>query len=599
MANQVFAIENVNSQTLSIINKCREVLQNADTNLQNDLGIPQIAVIGLQSAGKSSLLNGILGHQLFESKEGMCTRHPVNFELHPISEEEFANIKRDFADAVFRAEVRIEGAMQLVYTIDMLRQCINVGTNHILSNTIGVVSNTVLHVRIYKCGFPELSLIDLPGIIDTQDQVKIDIEEIVKTYIINPKTIIVLAQNCTNDYQTNRLFYQIKEFDLNFERTVLVYTKCDMLQGNFSRISNEIDHFKANKMFSKGIFLIGGLRDSSTDNTFMASQLGLFKAIAGVDVLSKNLVLLLDRHIKKTLPDFCKMVHDRHKNNREQMASLGEVKQDMNTARVLAQKFIKNIEESFGGSVNIDGVADGVHLLNYFHGTYRKDLDLAIRNIEHFDKTELDRIIANSYGMENCFTAIPRDIQLTILKRQTNNLKTLKDPSIACLNYAIDLVKKSGQLYSEKVIGVFPDYATFVQNKLISIVYDLRDRCEQYIIETVECAETFICNTKYDTKDDPIKTLILYFKETLVPELLNIISRYLTIHLIKKLFLKFNEWLSDEFYNEERDVLPLLAEDQLTTFKREHLKNIDKALMAVKLELSKITELGHEFRKLN
>jgi dynamin 1-like protein len=256
--NQVFSIENVNSQTLSIVNKCREILQNADANLQNELGLPQIAVIGLQSAGKSSLLNGILGHQLFESNEGMCTRNPVNFELHPIDKEVFVNILKDNPNAVFKAELQVSGQLAIVYTIDDLRTLMTNATNFILgydkndpSNILATVSPTVLHVRIYKVGLSELSLIDLPGIIDAQDQLTIQIQEIVDTYIRNEKTIIVLAHNSTNDYQTNKLFHVIRKYDEHLERTILVYTRCDMLYGSFNRISSEIDLFKKNKMFSK------------------------------------------------------------------------------------------------------------------------------------------------------------------------------------------------------------------------------------------------------------------------------------------------------------------------------------------------------------
>ena len=50
-------------------------------NLNNEINLPQIVVIGSQSTGKSSLLESILNKEFLPRGKGIVTRRPIELSL--------------------------------------------------------------------------------------------------------------------------------------------------------------------------------------------------------------------------------------------------------------------------------------------------------------------------------------------------------------------------------------------------------------------------------------------------------------------------------------------------------------------------------------
>lgn len=60
-----------------------------DYGLSSYISLPRIAVVGLQSAGKSSLLESIVGYDFLPRGEGVVTRRPCELRLvHAIDVDE-------------------------------------------------------------------------------------------------------------------------------------------------------------------------------------------------------------------------------------------------------------------------------------------------------------------------------------------------------------------------------------------------------------------------------------------------------------------------------------------------------------------------------
>ena len=49
-------------------------------------GLTKICVVALQSEGKSSVLESIIGHDILPKGEGMVTRAPIELRLHKLPE---------------------------------------------------------------------------------------------------------------------------------------------------------------------------------------------------------------------------------------------------------------------------------------------------------------------------------------------------------------------------------------------------------------------------------------------------------------------------------------------------------------------------------
>ncbi|MCP6726277.1 dynamin family protein, partial [Klebsiella pneumoniae] len=60
-----------------------------DCGIDAKISLPRIVVIGTQSAGKSSLLESIVGYDFLPRGEGVVTRRPLELRLIHVSEENF------------------------------------------------------------------------------------------------------------------------------------------------------------------------------------------------------------------------------------------------------------------------------------------------------------------------------------------------------------------------------------------------------------------------------------------------------------------------------------------------------------------------------
>ena len=65
---------------ISIIDDLRDV------GLQTIMSLPRICVLGMQSAGKSSLLENILGIDFLPRDDGICTRRPLELRMQHLSD---------------------------------------------------------------------------------------------------------------------------------------------------------------------------------------------------------------------------------------------------------------------------------------------------------------------------------------------------------------------------------------------------------------------------------------------------------------------------------------------------------------------------------
>lgn len=75
------AESNLSSILIPIVGKVMEVFEGLPGKDFN-LDLPQIVVVGSQSAGKSSVLENIVGQSLLPRGQGIVTRVPLVLRLH-------------------------------------------------------------------------------------------------------------------------------------------------------------------------------------------------------------------------------------------------------------------------------------------------------------------------------------------------------------------------------------------------------------------------------------------------------------------------------------------------------------------------------------
>ncbi|EGO00516.1 hypothetical protein SERLA73DRAFT_71538 [Serpula lacrymans var. lacrymans S7.3] len=239
-------LSNDRRKLLDLINRLHS------TGVQIDMDLPMIAVIGVQSAGKSSLIEAISGVTLPRSL-GTCTRCPTECRLsqsnqpwkcvvslrfitnalgQPLGQvrnENFGDTITDKADV----EDRVRRAQHAILNPDKLASTYLTGTLASEERGLSFSQNCVC-LAISGPEVADLSFCDLPGLIATAGQSgdASDVELIrtlVSSYIEKPSCVILSTVACETDFEIQGAHDLAKKLDPQGTRTVGVLTKPDRI----------------------------------------------------------------------------------------------------------------------------------------------------------------------------------------------------------------------------------------------------------------------------------------------------------------------------------------------------------------------------------
>ncbi|KAF9579100.1 hypothetical protein BGW38_004789 [Lunasporangiospora selenospora] len=193
--------------------------------LSKILTIPQIAILGDQSSGKSSVLEAIT--QLsFPRNKDTCTRFATQVNLRQSTRVEMmAFIEgEDTFNEKYRATQSVTWDIYEIVS----------GANDILCSGIAI-SEKVLEITISGPALAPLTVIDLPGYINTtldgQDKSIIKtIHDINTKYIKDNRTIILAVVPANVDLNNMYVLGEAERYDPHHWRTVPIVTKPDTVE---------------------------------------------------------------------------------------------------------------------------------------------------------------------------------------------------------------------------------------------------------------------------------------------------------------------------------------------------------------------------------
>ncbi|KIY62353.1 P-loop containing nucleoside triphosphate hydrolase protein [Cylindrobasidium torrendii FP15055 ss-10] len=213
--------------------------------------IPRIVVIGNQSAGKSSLVEGIADIKA-PREAGTCTRCPMEFRLsyspqawscqvYLRFEKDTSGVKlTDVKEVKFggliddkdELEIQLRRAQLAILNpdtdpdnfLEMNRQQASAHPNQ-----LGFSSNVVC-LDVSGPETPDLSFIDLPGLVSNEEDSIIDLVRDLVVDHISGNALILLTITMRDDIQNQAAARLAKEVDPRGVRTLGVLTKPDTLQ---------------------------------------------------------------------------------------------------------------------------------------------------------------------------------------------------------------------------------------------------------------------------------------------------------------------------------------------------------------------------------
>lgn len=203
----------------------------------DNVKLPQIVVVGDQSAGKSSVLEAITGTP-FPRDAGACTRFATEIRLRR-SPQPSINISvipdknRPFAD-----QERLRQFGGLVNTNMPFEQLMRSAVDLIAPKNIPgrFAARDILVVEKRGPDMPLLTLVDLPGLVRNanNDQSLEDIrtiEALSDRYMKSSRTIILAVVGGNSDYVQAPILTKARQFDPNGSRTIGVLTKPDLTES--------------------------------------------------------------------------------------------------------------------------------------------------------------------------------------------------------------------------------------------------------------------------------------------------------------------------------------------------------------------------------
>ncbi|KAI0319289.1 P-loop containing nucleoside triphosphate hydrolase protein [Amylostereum chailletii] len=318
---------------LNLINRMRS------TGAQLDLDLPVIAVIGSQSAGKSSLIESISGITLPRAS-GTCTRCPTECLLAHTSEPwrcvvslrlvtdvhgvplsqpstvEFGGpifSKSDVTDRIRRAQLAIlnpsTDAQDFLDTVNEDPE----------QRELSFSSNCVC-LHIAGKDVEDLSFVDLPGlIVGGQQNERELVQNLAESYIKKPSCIILLTVACETDFENQSAHRLAEQYDPRGFRTIGVLTKPDRIPAGEEDIwlrmikadgGEKIDWYCIKNPGSKAIK--GGItwEESRTQEREFFSQVPpwvtlewIYSQRLGTDRLTHRLANTLTELITRRLPE--------------------------------------------------------------------------------------------------------------------------------------------------------------------------------------------------------------------------------------------------------------------------------------------------------
>ncbi|RMZ71036.1 dynamin family [Pyrenophora seminiperda CCB06] len=381
-------------KVIDIVDKLRR------TGLSGVVELPQLIVCGDQSSGKSSVLEAITEIP-FPRKENLCTRFATEIILRrSTASTSTVTITPDKLRPQSE-QAKLKGFTKSMDNFDQLPDVIEEATSAMGLGVVGGInsmafSRDVLSIEITGPNRPQLTLVDLPGLIHATNKAQTEADKelilnLVSQYMKNPRTIIMAVVSAKNDYANQIILDHCRKIDEQGRRTIGVITKPDYLREGSD---NELSWIELAQ--NKDIYLERGWhmlknraddqmkfsfeqRNADEDLFFSKGRYAdLPRECVGISSLRERLSKVLLNHLIKELPklkaemvsklqvtvDEIEKLGEKRDTNQEQRMALMKISVKINDILKSATKGY--YESEFFGSVDMEAGVDSTENIRRF-----------------------------------------------------------------------------------------------------------------------------------------------------------------------------------------------------------------------------------------
>lgn len=487
---------------ITVMNKMQDVFSTVGSTQNIDL--PQIVVVGSQSAGKSSVLESLVGKSFLPRGTGIVTRAPLI--LHLINQSETgeetrgSKYKEDWATFLHKPNV--------VYNdFNKVRKEIELRTEELAGEQKNITDKPIV-LNVYTKLMYNLSFVDLPGLTKVPvggqpEDIEKKIRDLVLNFIRNPNSIILAVVTANTDPATSESLHIAKSVDPTGDRTIAVVTKIDIMDAG-----TDAGELLSGEVIPVKLGIIGVINRSQKDineqKTIEQSLVAekkffqkMYPAIAhqqGTTVLGKTLQNQLIKKIKETCPDLKKQINDMHVKYSMQLRQYQEFTNNYDRSLLdlltqIATSYVACLDGKATNTslIRLDG---GAEISNYFKTVFSKNIE-EIDPLCGLSNDAIVNVISNASGT-SMSVFMPAEAFDHIVKKQ---LRQLEAPSLSCVS--------------------------FVHEKLMSTIYNLDEDISRKM-KTYPNLEAKIVDmlqsslNKYKVKSNDAVIKMIHYQEALV-----------------------------------------------------------------------------------
>ena len=486
---------------IPIINKLQDVFNTIGGEL---IELPQIAVVGCQSSGKSSVLESIVGRDFLPRGSGIVTRRPLVLQLVHVGPGE-----AEYGEFLHKRGQKFTSFPEMCKEIAAeTERTTGTGRN---------VSPQPINLRIQSPSVPTLTMVDLPGLtkvaIEGQDPAIVEqIHTMVLQYITPHNTLILAVTPANQDLANSDSLKIAREVDPEGERTIGVITKIDLMDAG-----TDASAILRNEIYPLKMGYIGVVNRSQKDidmNKPMSESLKkemeffnnnpIYKGFVdrcGTAVLSKTLNRILIEHIKKAIPGLRTRVTTLIQDKEQELEKLGADPAEgvLNTKQMIltmtstyVQAFEDLIEGKVGDQID-DDLKGGARISRIFTSQFEKEV-LAIPPIQAAQLREVWFLMRNHSGITVPIFVSHQAFE-SLIRR---HVESLRPPALKAVNLVANEILNIHAQVTFTDLERYPQVKDLIRNVVEDLVNSCVEPTVQFVNDVIDNEKIFINTARHD-----------------------------------------------------------------------------------------------------
>jgi len=467
-------------------------------------------VVGGQSSGKSSLLNGIMSADILPLGEQMCTRTPLHLQLINCSEKPEEGMRAEFGEYQHGGIWSPDATLSLTdpnptaEEIAAIREQIEIKTVE-RAGSQKAISTKPIFLKIFSPYVPDLSLVDLPGLTMTAltdqgqpEDIREQIQGMLTHYAEQERSIVLAVVPARADLEADMALHFVRQHDTKGDRTLGVMTKIDLMnQGTDvgSYLSNSIPkalqlkygYFLAKNRSTKEVESGLTVQDGyEAERSFFQSH-PVYNRLAhlkrtGVPDLAGFLSTVLVEQLKQHLPSIMREVDELTASAEAGLAAMGTaVPTDAASRSHLVHVTVAEFCREFNSALEErrSHVKTSRLIKDHFVSARRQIDELDAFSVDRFPDEYIREGIRDCEGNHLSFPIPPVEVLETLLQDSVKRpMQTLLVPARECvLAVYNELVALVDVLLEKEHVARFPALVAQIKEQMVSKV--LRKGCDE------------------------------------------------------------------------------------------------------------------------